>query len=60
MDGRVGERLVEEHPMATAADGAARQTLKLPKGGNYVVRAEGIDRFHIAITGQCAVQVSDM
>ena len=50
---RVGERLVEEHPLKTAANGAARKTLKLPAGGNYVLRIEGIDRFHAAISGQC-------
>ena len=55
---RVGERLVEEHPLKTAADGAARKTLKMPRGGNYVLRVEGIDRFHSAISGQCSVQVS--
>ena len=33
------EELVAEHPLATAADGTARQTLKLAKGGAYVVRA---------------------
>ena len=35
-------------PVETAADGTARQTLKLDKGGDYVVRAEGIDRFQNA------------
>ena len=39
------EELVEEHPLATAADGTARQTLKLAKGGVYSIRATGTDRF---------------
>ena len=57
--GRQGRRAARGRAsVATAADGAARQTLKLEKGGNYVLRAEGIDRFHNPITGQCAVQVS--
>ena len=55
---RVGERLVEEHPLKTAGDGDARKTLKLPHGGNYVLRVEGMDRFRSAISGQCAVQIS--
>jgi hypothetical protein len=59
VEGKVGERLVEEHPLQTAADGAARQTLKLSKGSSYVLRAEGIDRFHNVVSGQCAVQISD-
>ena len=53
VDGKVGERLVEEHPLETAAaDGTARKTLKLAKGGRYVLRAEGTDRFKNPITGQ--------
>ena len=58
VNGRQGERLVEEHELATAADGKARQTVKLVKGGNYFLRAEAIDRFHNPITGQAAVQIS--
>ena len=33
VEGRPGERLVEEHELTTAADGKARQTIKLDKGG---------------------------
>ena len=58
VDGRPGERLVEEFPMTTAADGKARQTVKIDKGGTYFLRAEAIDRFHNPITGQAAVQIS--
>ncbi len=58
VQGKVGERLVEEYTIATAADGTARKILKLAKGGNYIVRAEGIDRFKNPITGECAVQIS--
>ncbi len=58
VNGRPGERLVEEHELATAADGKARQTIKLDKGGTYFLRGEAIDRFHNPITGQAAVQIS--
>ena len=58
VDGRLGERPVEEHELTTAADGKARQTLKLDKGGVYFLRAEAIDRFHNPISGQAAVQIS--
>ena len=54
VEGRPGERLVEEHELTTAADGKARQTIKLDKGGTYFLRAEAIDRFHNPITGQAA------
>jgi len=59
VQGKVGERLVEQHPLATAADGTARHTLKLAKGGAYMLRAEGTDRFDNLISGQLQVQVSD-
>ena len=59
VDGKVGERLVEEIPIETdAKEGTAKKTLKLEKGGNYVLRVEGIDRFQNPITGQGAVQIS--
>ncbi len=57
-NGVVGERLVEEHPIATAADGTVRQTLKIAKGGNYIVRVEGIDRLKNAVSGECGVWIS--
>jgi uncharacterized protein YfaS (alpha-2-macroglobulin family)/tetratricopeptide (TPR) repeat protein len=58
VNGRVGERPVEEHELTTAADGKARRTIKLEKGGVYFLRAEAIDRFHNPISGQSAVQIS--
>jgi hypothetical protein len=36
---------VEEHPLATAADGTAKLTLKPAKGGHYTITASGTDRF---------------
>jgi uncharacterized protein YfaS (alpha-2-macroglobulin family)/tetratricopeptide (TPR) repeat protein/type II secretory pathway component GspD/PulD (secretin) len=60
VDGKVGERLVAEYGLETAADtGLARRTLKLQKGGTYILRAEGIDRFKNPVTGQNFVQISD-
>ncbi|MEX0587052.1 MAG: MG2 domain-containing protein, partial [Pirellulales bacterium] len=59
VEGRVGERLVSEHPLATDKDGSARQTLKLAAGGRYILRAEGIDRFENPISGAAAVDLSD-
>jgi len=60
VDGRRGERLVEEHALETdAQDGTARQTLKLEAGGQYILRATGTDRFDNPIFGQHQVTVSD-
>ena len=59
VEGRLGERLEEEHPLATAADGAARLTLKLAKGGQYALRAEATDRFKNPVSGETTVQISD-
>jgi alpha-2-macroglobulin len=59
VQGKVGERLLEEHPVATAADGMARQSLKLEKGGRYIVRVEGMDRFKNPISGQVELRISD-
>jgi alpha-2-macroglobulin len=58
VNGRRGERIVEEHALTTGDDGKARQTLKLDKGGLYLLRAEAIDRFHNPITGEARVQIS--
>ncbi|MBN2475322.1 MAG: tetratricopeptide repeat protein [Pirellulales bacterium] len=60
VQGKVGQRLVGEHELETAEeDGTGRQTLKLDKGGRYVLRAEGIDRFGNAVSGEHVVQISD-
>ncbi len=52
------EELVAEHPLATAADGTAQQTLKLAKGGEYNLRATGTDRFGNTIAGALNLTVS--
>ncbi|MEX0587047.1 MAG: hypothetical protein WD176_10410, partial [Pirellulales bacterium] len=60
VDGRVGERLVKEMPVATdAKDGTARQTVSLEAGGKYVLRVEGIDRFNNPVSGAAEVLLSD-
>ncbi len=59
VNGTVGERIIQEYPIATAADGKARKTLKIDRGGEYLVRVEGTDRFKNAVSGQYAVQISD-
>ena len=60
VEGKVGERPVEEHPAGDRQRMAsARKTLKLEKGGRYVLRAEGTDRFQNPVSGQTVVQVSD-
>jgi alpha-2-macroglobulin len=60
VEGKVGERLIESHDLESdAKDGTARRTLKLDKGGKYVLRAEGIDQFSNPIWGQHTVQISD-
>ncbi|HUT13143.1 MAG TPA: alpha-2-macroglobulin family protein [Thermoguttaceae bacterium] len=58
--GKVGERLVEEHPLETVEkDGSGRMTLKLAEGGRYAIRVEGTDRFNNPISGEYLVQISD-
>ena len=57
--GKVGERVVAQYAVETSpADGTARQTLQLDEGGQYVVRAEGTDRFHNPIAGEYSVMIS--
>jgi TolA-binding protein len=61
VDGKVGERQVQEHPLTTAADsGIAHQTLLLEKGGRYVLRAEGTDRFGNPVWGTLPLGISDV
>ena len=60
VDGKIGERQVEEHKLAIAAkDGVARQSLQLEKGGQYLLRAEGIDRFKNPVSAAYVVKISD-
>src|SRR6185437_5447392 len=60
VEGKVGEREVEEHEIATdEKDGKGRVTLRLEQGGKYILRVEGTDRFKNPISGTHVVQVSD-
>ncbi|HEX7375938.1 MAG TPA: tetratricopeptide repeat protein, partial [Pirellulales bacterium] len=59
VDGKVGEVEVEEHEITTDKDGKSRITLRLDEGGQYVLRAEGTDRFDNPVSGTSLVQVSD-
>ena len=60
VQGEVGQRLVEQQELQTAtADGVARATLKLAKGGRYVLRAEGTDRFHNPVSAEQLLLISD-
>ncbi|MGO9111411.1 MAG: MG2 domain-containing protein [Thermoguttaceae bacterium] len=52
------EELIAEYPLVTAADGTARRTLRLAKGGAYVVRATGTDRFGNRIASGLKLAVS--
>ena len=60
VEGKVGERLVEEHPLETAGRrrGPARRSSST-RAAATSLRAEGTDRFENPITGQYAVQISD-
>ena len=59
VDGKVGESEVEQHELTTDKEGIARQTLRLEKGAQYILRAEGIDRFKNPVTNQQLVRISD-
>ncbi len=59
VEGQSGQRLVHQQELQTAADGLARATLKLAKGGRYVLRAEGIDRFHNPVSAEHFLLISD-
>ena len=60
VDGKVGEREVEEHALETDDKlGQARVTLRLEQGGEYALRVQGRDRFENPISATHAVQVSD-
>ncbi|HXT61139.1 MAG TPA: tetratricopeptide repeat protein, partial [Pirellulales bacterium] len=60
VEGKVGEREVEEHEIATdEKDGKGRVTLRLEQGGKYILRVEGTDHFKNPISGTHVVQISD-
>jgi len=53
------EVLVSKHELKSNEKGEARQTLTLEKGGRYVLRFTGVDRFEHDISAQTAVNISD-
>lgn len=54
------EVTVSEHKLKTdAKTGKAVQRLMLGKGGHYILRAAGQDRFEQTVTGEGGVQISD-
>ncbi|MBI2192793.1 MAG: tetratricopeptide repeat protein [Planctomycetes bacterium] len=54
------EVTVSEHKLKTdPTTGTAAQKLELEKGGRYVLRAAGPDRFGQTVTGEAAVTLSD-
>lgn len=54
------EATVEEHKVRTDPEsGRATVTLRLEKGGRYILRAAGNDRFGQAVTGSSEIAVSD-
>ncbi len=57
--GRRGERLIASHDLTTdEKTGEAAQTLVLEKGGEYVLRAVGTDRFGNPISAERTVTIS--
>ena len=57
--GRTGEVSVQQHAIKTDEAGTARTTLKLAEGGQYVLRAEGTDRFGNPVSTENVVTISD-
>ncbi|MDZ7618156.1 MAG: tetratricopeptide repeat protein, partial [Patescibacteria group bacterium] len=53
------ETLIERHELESDAAGKASQPLKLEAGGDYVLRAEAVDRFGNAILAEHGVWISD-
>ena len=56
--GKAGERLVGTHEMTTDEAGVARLSLTLKTSGNYILRAEGSDRFGNPVSERTDVTVS--
>lgn len=58
--GRTAEKLVETFNVASDQDeGQVRQTISLAEGGEYVIRARGVDQFEQEISGEHVVNISD-
>lgn len=57
--GQAQEVLVSKHELKSNAQGETRQTLTLEKGGRYILRFTGVDRFKHDISAQTSVNISD-
>ncbi len=59
VQGQVGERTAQEHPLATDKDtGTGRSTIKIAEAGTYILRATGTDRFGNPVSAERTVTVS--
>lgn len=58
-DERWGEVEVERRSLKTDSEGQAAVTLRLEKGGQYLLRAWGTDQFGHTVTAQAGVRISD-
>ncbi|QDV45560.1 tol-pal system protein YbgF [Stieleria neptunia] len=57
--GRTGERRIEVFDVTTdAEEGQAGKTIQIERGGTYIVRATGKDRFGNSVSGQTRLQIS--
>ncbi|MCH7728871.1 MAG: ethanolamine ammonia-lyase reactivating factor EutA, partial [Planctomycetes bacterium] len=59
VNGQVGEVLVEKHELKTNDKGKVTHTLRLEKGGDFVLRVEGVDRFENVVSAETRVRISD-
>ncbi|MHC2069702.1 tetratricopeptide repeat protein [Bremerella sp. T1] len=57
--GQAQEVLVSKHELKSNENGEARQTLALEKGGQYILRFTGVDRFKHDVSAQTTVKISD-
>lgn len=55
----LGEVLVAEQAVETDQNGTARPVLHIDEGGEYILRAEGTDRFDHLVWAQTEIKVSD-
>lgn len=58
IDGKLTQRPVAEHALTTSDEGTGRLTLKLDKGGRYLLRAEATDRFQNPVSQELTLDIS--
>ncbi|MEQ8766177.1 MAG: tetratricopeptide repeat protein [Planctomycetota bacterium] len=56
---RWSEVQVDSFAMSTDESGVAHRQVRIEKGGQYILRVEGTDRFSSPVSGQCAITISD-